>query len=201
MTAVAQSLITRLRQAGATLACDEHGNVRFTAATPIPAALLAEARKQRDAIASVLTCDAHRLPGARRDTDAWGFTPAERTAALARLRPKQSEAIPATPTADAAALDGYQVPAAMPPSPEPDTPERARFDARQAAMVSGLLRAARQRPPSWADPSALPSPGCFCSCCKGQRWWCELEAPKGWRCRTCHPPQHLLPDSVKEVRT
>jgi glycine dehydrogenase len=58
------------------VACDEHGNVRFTAATPIPATLLAEAREQHDAIASVRTGDAHGLPGARRDADAWGFTPA-----------------------------------------------------------------------------------------------------------------------------
>ena len=28
-----------------------------------------------------------------------------------------------------------------------------------------------QRPPSWADPSAAPSRGCFCSCCQSRRWW------------------------------
>ena len=60
---------------------------------------------------------------------------------------------------------------------------------------------ARGRPPSWADPAALPSRGCFCTCCKGQRWWRECEAPKGWRCSTCHPPDHLPPDAVTEMRT
>jgi hypothetical protein len=58
--------------------------------------------------------------------------------------------------------------------------------------------AAHQRPPSWVDPSALPSPGCFCSCCHGQRWWCEREMPKGWRCWQCHPPDHLMPEAVTE---
>ena len=58
--------------------------------------------------------------------------------------------------------------------------------------------AAHQRPPSWVDPSALPSPGCFCSCCHGQRWWREREMPKGWRCWQCHPPDHLMPEAVTE---
>ncbi len=62
----------------------------------------------------------------------------------------------------------------------------------------GLRRAALQRPPSWADPGARPSPGCFCSCCLGRRWWGD---PCGWRCWACHPPDHLPPDAVKEVRT
>jgi hypothetical protein len=58
-------------------------------------------------------------------------------------------------------------------------------------LLDGYLRAALQRPPSWADPTALPSRGCFCSCCKGRRWWREREAPKGWRCSVCYPPDHL----------
>ena len=80
-------------------------------------------------------------------------------------------------------------------------PEHARIDIRQAAMVRGLLSVALQRPPSWAGPAALPSAGCFCSCCKGQRWWCEREPPEGWRCWACHPPDHLLADEVREART
>jgi hypothetical protein len=81
------------------------------------------------------------------------------------------------------------------------TTERTHSDGQQAALVSGLLHAARRRPPSWADPTALPSRGCFCSCCKGQRWWREREAPKGWRCWTCHPTDHLATGAMLELRT
>jgi hypothetical protein len=76
-----------------------------------------------------------------------------------------------------------------------------RADAAQAELVAGLHVAARGWPPSWADLATLPSRGCFCTCCKGQRWWRECEAPKGWRCSTCHPPDHLPPDAVTEMRT
>jgi hypothetical protein len=83
---------------------------------------------------------------------------------------------------------------------EPSTKDWERRDATQAAMVDGLVVAARGRPPSWADPTALPSRGCFCTCCKGQRWWRECAAPKGWRCSTCHPADHLPPNAVTELR-
>jgi hypothetical protein len=65
----------------------------------------------------------------------------------------------------------------------------------------GYLRAARRLPPSWSDPTTLPPPGSFCSCCKGQRWWSERDAPKGWRCAACHPPDHLASDAMTEVLT
>jgi hypothetical protein len=68
-------------------------------------------------------------------------------------------------------------------------------------LLDGYMRAALQRPPSWADPTALPSRGCFCSCCKGQRWWCEREVPRGWRCSVCYPPDHLPSISVMEMGT
>jgi hypothetical protein len=59
--------------------------------------------------------------------------------------------------------------------------------------LDGLRRAALQRPPSWVDPAARPSPGCCCSCCRGQRWWRERAAPKAGavgpviRRIICHP--------------
>ena len=93
--------------------------------------------------------------------------------------------------------------AAEPTPPQPSLANLSTQDraARADALVVGLYVATRGRPPSWADPGALPASGCFCTCCKGQRWWRECEAPKGWRCSTCHPPDHLPPDAVTEMRT
>jgi hypothetical protein len=66
--------------------------------------------------------------------------------------------------------------------------------------LAGLQTAALQRPPSWSEAAALPSAGAWCSCCRGQRWWCEAVAPKGWRCWQCHPPDHLDAEAVREMR-
>jgi hypothetical protein len=66
VTAVAGSLIARLRQAGATLTCLPDGRVRFAAPMPVPADLLTEARRHRDAIARLLGApsDLGALPAA-----------------------------------------------------------------------------------------------------------------------------------------
>ena len=72
---------------------------------------------------------------------------------------------------------------------------------RPVSPIDGYLNAARQRPPSWSDSAALPSVGAFCSCCRQGRWWCEIIAPKGWRCWQCHPPVSTAPGSVREVKT
>lgn len=67
--------------------------------------------------------------------------------------------------------------------------------------LARLRRSGLQRPPSWADASALPSPGAWCGCCSrhrpkaGGRWW-RAVAPRsdglgigpGWCCLICHPP-------------
>jgi hypothetical protein len=47
--------LARLREAGAQVFCVPDGRVRFEAAAPLPAALLAEARRHRDEIARLLT--------------------------------------------------------------------------------------------------------------------------------------------------
>jgi hypothetical protein len=92
------------------------------------------------------------------------------------------------------------------PEPIPALTERKtqagqRRDFAQATIVPGMLQAALRWPPSWSDPATLPSPGCFCSCCRGQTWWSEGTAPKGWRCSVCHPPDHLPADAVMEMTT
>jgi hypothetical protein len=52
-----------------------------------------------------------------------------------------------------------------------------------------------QHPPSTAEKYP-PPPGAWCSCCFGTSWWTERYEPKGWRCATCHPPDHLRADQV-----
>lgn len=58
-----------------------------------------------------------------------------------------------------------------------------------------------KRAPSWAEPADLPLCGSNCSCCGLGRWWCERSNPRGWRCWSCHPPEHLPPGDVREART
>jgi hypothetical protein len=87
-----------------------------------------------------------------------------------------------------------------------DLPAAPEEEHQQA--TGGMLRAALMRPASWTErPDCRPAPGAWCGCCGrtppayGGRWWQEREAPKGWRCWTCHPPDHLKPQDVREVAT
>ena len=52
------------------------------------------------------------------------------------------------------------------------------------------------RPPAWAEEADAPRPGDRCRCCRGGRFWREREAPRGWRCASCHPPDHLSAAAV-----
>jgi hypothetical protein len=175
VSAAALSIIARLQEAGATLECKDDGRVRFSAPVPLPAALLAEAREHREAIAAALETNTE---------PANHSVPDNPTALVGRVA--------------AEALDGCRA-----PEPAADWQEQdcARLQSVSRAIAGDYLRAALQRPPSWADPAAPPSRGCFCSCCKAQRWWRECEAPKGWRCSDCHPPDHLPANAVMEVTT
>ncbi len=56
-------------------------------------------------------------------------------------------------------------------------------------------------PVSWADASLIPTPGARCRCCSGSVWWTEPTSPKGWRCATCYPADHLPADAVRRVAT
>jgi hypothetical protein len=88
---------------------------------------------------------------------------------------------------------------AEPVLPAAGTPDRIALEARHREMITGMRAAAMQRPPSWASPSASPSPGCWCSCCHGRHWWQRREAAIGWCCSTCHPPAPGV--TTTEVRT
>jgi hypothetical protein len=100
--------------------------------------------------------------------------------------------VPATPAQAAEERADRVAIAAEPLLPPPGSPERG--------MLNAYERAALQRPPSWSGADPVPTPGCWCSCCHGHRWWREREAPSGWRCSTCHPPV-LSADRLAEVRT
>jgi hypothetical protein len=43
----------------------------------------------------------------------------------------------------------------------------------------------------------MPPHGAWCRACHRTRWWTERHKPKGWRCMTCHPPDHLRPDQIR----
>jgi hypothetical protein len=56
-------------------------------------------------------------------------------------------------------------------------------------------------PPSWSDASLEPTPGARCRCCGRAGWWCEATSPRGWRCSTCYPGDHLAADQRRDVLT
>lgn len=80
-------------------------------------------------------------------------------------------------------------------------------EAEHRAHIAALRLSGLQRPPAWADATSTPPPGAWCGCCgrhtpqDGGRWWREAREPTGWRCWTCHPPVHLAPGYIHEVRT
>lgn len=127
---------------------------------------------------------------------------------LAELRQHKADLLRLLAVNDAAPL----LPPASPEQAEAEQQDRAAIEAvdaggeparwrladhmAHAARLRGLQATASARPPSWPDPDAVPSPGCWCSCCRGAHWWREREAPSGWRCRTCHPPVHLPPGEI-----
>jgi hypothetical protein len=175
VSAAVLSIIARLQEAGATLECKDGGRVRFSAPVPLPAALLAEARKHREAIAAALT--ANTVPAANHTT------PDTRAALVEHVA--------------AEALDGYEAPG---PVADWQQHDRERLQSVSRAIAGGYLRAALQRPPSWWRAEAhRPTPGATCSCCHGQRWWSRDGC--GWCCCTCHPRVHWAAGAVTEVRT
>ena len=89
----------------------------------------------------------------------------------------------------------------IPPVPFPPSVAAVTPGETQLGHWSQLGGFGLRRPPSWSDATVLPSNGCLCSCCRNRRWWCELRNPSGWRCWTCHPPDHLSAEGVKEIRT
>ena len=117
---------------------------------PLPAALLAEARKHREAIAAALNANAHEPPAAGDVVSSWGLTAEERRAALARLRPQRSQAIAAVVTSGAllaAPQDGSLGP--LPPAAAPALLAYIRDRLRcRVTLVRNLVMIA----PTWRCP-------------------------------------------------
>jgi hypothetical protein len=96
-----------------------------------------------------------------------------------------------------------------PPLPAPGTPERARLDDEQAALLRALRASALQRPPCFEGSADRPPPhGARCSCCKGRWWWyprhpaTDATGPSGdWRCAACRPPAHVQKDQIVRAET
>lgn len=73
-------------------------------------------------------------------------------------------------------------------------------DPNHQAWIEDVRRAASRQPPL-LPTTAPPGAGCYCTCCAGQVWWCELVELSSWRCCTRYRPLHLTPEAVCERRT
>lgn len=80
-----------------------------------------------------------------------------------------------------------------------DTPELKTLDQQDGAKTAERTCEALQRPPSWSQSAMRPSPGYWCGCCLGHRWWTERDAMNGWCCLTCHPPPKFVEVLVRST--
>lgn len=78
--------------------------------------------------------------------------------------------------------------------------ERAAIEA-EGEYGNPAAPVAHEMPPSWSDVNVAPTAGASCRCCRGRAWWTEATSPKGWRCSTCHPGDHLPSALRREVLT
>ncbi len=212
----AAAALARADAAGLRLRLEGGGRVRWRCrGEPPPAGLLAELRRHRDAVARMLVerqgerkvggvaaCAPHSPyasapDGAARTaaSDAGlGAAAAARRAALADGAEREAD------TAGWLILvrpDGRRC--VMPPGTVARLDEAGLLPALPAARET--VEAARcARPPSWSETEDVPLPGDRCLC-GGRRWWRDAEAPRGWECWACHPPDPLPANRVSEART
>jgi hypothetical protein len=101
-----------------------------------------------------------------------------RAEAVTAPRPGNTPAAPLTPLA-------------KPPRPSVPTP--------LPPLAAPIPAPRPYRQPSWSDASDIPDAADVCSCCRLSSWWTERHNPRGWRCATCHPADHLPPDAVRRA--
>ncbi len=195
----AAAALAQAEAAGIRLRLRPDGGVRMEAAVQPPPDVLADLRRWREDVAHLLAVRQGLAARPRKDPEAAADGQrGHRGHRGHKLPPTDDAADTAHEAAAIQATREAEAAGAYPVLPE----------AEHKAATAGLLRAALMRPPSWGErPDCCPAPGAWCSCCgrtppaQGGRWWQERETPKGWRCWTCHPPDHLKPDQVREVMT
>lgn len=200
-------VLARIEAAGGIAALRPDGRVVIGNASRLSPEMVEEARRHREEVATLLS--ARVAERAALDPDPW--------AALHRIL----TAAPAGPACSTSWLRSIAGSIALALA---DGARRERDAAGYLALVrpdgrrltvaprtvdelaeSGLLpqlpqeQGEMQRPPSWSDPEDVPPPGAWCGCCA--RWWREAEAPSGWCCWTCHPPEGRPEAAVVAVRT
>ena len=168
----AAAALARAEAAGVQLALDAAGAVRMRATVPPPPALVADLRQHREAVAALLV-------------------ERQRAAFYLRAMAEAAEAL-AAPDPD---LDHERAEVADTLAAEArgDVVEPLPAEDHQRHLAA-LRGSAMQRPPSWGDQASRPTAGCWCSCCRGRRWWAAavpvLDGTgigPGWCCAWCHP--------------
>jgi hypothetical protein len=179
----AAAALARAEAAGVQLALDAGGAVQMRATAPPPAAVVADLRQHREAVAALLVERARAAGnnGEQRQRAAFYLRAmAEAAEALAAPDPDlaaERAEVGTVLAAEARGEHGAPLPAG----------DHQRY-------LAGLRGSAMQRPPSWEDQTLRPTLGSRCGPCKGWRWWAPQYPTKdgtgigpGWRCATCHP--------------
>ena len=214
----AAAALARAEAVGLRLRLEGAGRVHWRCRGEPPAGVLAELRRHRDAVVRLLAeRQAGREAGGAAGAPYAPHDPCARAPGGGAARTEAGDAgLGGVAAAVRAALaDGAEREAdpygwlvlvrpdgrrcVMPPGTVARLDEAGLLPALPEARET--VEAARYaRPPSWSETEDVPVPGDRCVC-GGRRWWCNAEAPRGWWCWACHPPQPLPADAVREVLT
>ena len=158
-----------------------------TIAAPIAASSASAGQGQNSSLVAVLTRARRDSPGAAMAAAIWCRTADHRAVQGAVRLVDGRPARPRTAVRHRSPFRGGNQPRRLEP-----------------ARGSGPCGGGNERPSAWIDADAqhvgdvTPSlPSARCRACKVTRWWTERHEPKGWRCATCHPPDHLARGQVR----
>jgi hypothetical protein len=188
MTAAAR-LLTRLSDAGVSAEA-RNGRLILKPASAVPADLVADIREAKLDLLRLLKPAAPAAVEIRAEPcrgcaqSVWWQRTLGAEWTCYECSPPPDDWPPARRAID---LDERRALMAEPALPAPSSMARNLADARQAAVLAGLIEASRKRPPSWWNPERhTPPAGAVCSCCHG-RTWSIRDGGYGWNCETCHP--------------